>query len=837
MAFHSFCLVLWISGAVAIWRRFTTCHVGGSVLRHGSVHILIFVAMISGPVMASAMKDSTDYIHCTNKIYDKSVQSGRITSPGFPNYFEPNKCYLWSIYLRPGSNITIMFNLLEIPKLGDSCGSYLAIGPSPQRIMCGRAGAATVAPYTSNHELVWIRFFTTNTSTPGKGFDLEFVSSPVPAQNCLGDQFLCVNSKCILKNWTCNGLSECGDNSDEIRCPTHYNGSECGTGQFLCKSIENWKMECFSNSNRCDGKQNCFDGSDEQNCEHASVCGEVFNKQLGHITSPLYDRKSTYPKNINCNWTVHVNPGHVVQFRFVAFDLAPTSGSDIETDSGDSITFFNGPNGMDGMIGRYSFYHKPPKTVESSSNRVLIKFHAGLDVMDMLKRGFNMSFQQKGTCLPSQSKCDNEEDCYNPIDKCDGLWDCPRHGADERGCDKCDLMKFPCGSSNQCYTESEHCDGMGVCFDNKDEMNCTPDVCNTNNGTFLCQNFRCIYESWLCDGRDDCGDNSDELYCAVPSVRVILAAVVGSLVCALLLVIAIGCIIRLFSVRFHEHHGGSRYETPMSRIQAEFMRRQAPPTYTEAMRTSRPFSEFIASVRSAGNHLRGNRSRSGSDVDLLVPSSGDEENDNAGIAVITINQNADAEEAQVESPRRPSNTSDITVSSSDSSLIVIDSSEPGPSNATYDRELDEELSPNLTSCIDISSASSSGTTVQWTREIVSTSNPDLAADANENPPCNGESSCSRNSYCDSAETDDDSLLDVFGSSGDVNTEVEVSGGSRTERPEDDGMTLSASCLQASVEPDQGLEPHPGDMDTARDTDTSPDTAVGEIDDVQNLPKV
>jgi hypothetical protein len=33
---------------------------------------------------------------------------------------------------------------------------------------------------------------------------------------CEKNQFLCDNKKCIPESWKCNGLNDCGDNSDEI---------------------------------------------------------------------------------------------------------------------------------------------------------------------------------------------------------------------------------------------------------------------------------------------------------------------------------------------------------------------------------------------------------------------------------------------------------------------------------------------------------------------------------------------------------------------------------------------------------------------------------------------
>lgn len=65
---------------------------------------------------------------------------------------------------------------------------------------------------------------------------------------------------------------------------------------------------------------------------------------------------------------------------------------------------------------------------------------------------------------------------------------------------------------------------------------------------------RCVFESWRCDGQVDCKDATDELNCTVILPRkVITAATVGSLVCGLLLVIAMGCTCKLYSLRTREY--------------------------------------------------------------------------------------------------------------------------------------------------------------------------------------------------------------------------------------------------------------------------------------------
>jgi len=70
-----------------------------------------------------------------------------------------------------------------------------------------------------------------------------------------------------------------------------------------------------------------------------------------------------------------------------------------------------------------------------------------------------------------------------------------------------------------------------------------------------------------------------------------LSAVVGSLSCALLLVIALGITYRF--VCLPSNHRTSRHISPITAIEEQiYAQRSAPPQYQEAMATSRPFDEY-----------------------------------------------------------------------------------------------------------------------------------------------------------------------------------------------------------------------------------------------------
>ncbi|XP_033754914.1 low-density lipoprotein receptor-related protein 12-like [Pecten maximus] len=574
-----------------------------------TVSVLYLINLLGSCVRSQ----STDI--CKSEEYNKD--HGTITSPDYPSPYPTNLCKDWFITGNTNDVITISFKAFDVETgiLGSCDRDFLEIGPDPKIKVCGEISNIPRV-YISKTKHVRIHF-NSDYMTTGAGFELMYIMGPLITRKCTQDRFRCRSGKCIYKEWKCNGLTECEDNSDETNCPHEATSTippmatthTCTNSSLLCQDMETGRNRCIPKAQWCDGVKDCLYGEDEDSKLCPSFkCNSHIDSETGFVVSPNFPHD--YPNNLSCIWTIHVQDTSAqVQLRFVNFELQSEAGTDF-------LTVYDGTHLKGKVIGvYYGGLADVPTLLESTTNYVTLKFQTN---NVRAESGFNITFQKKGVCLPDQSSCGAlEKDCY-PIDKrCDGVWNCHIHGGDEKGCGACDKDHFRCGlkGSHQCYEEKQRCNGISRCAELDDELNCNPVLCGSHNGTFLCDNKRCIYETWKCDKTNDCGDNSDEIDCPRSTNLITIAAVAGSLICALLLVVAMGCTCKLYNLRMQQFHG-PRHETPLTRMYTEFMRRRAPPPYHEAMLTSRPYDEVRQELaeqsnqsETSGSHSRRHRRR------------------------------------------------------------------------------------------------------------------------------------------------------------------------------------------------------------------------------------
>nr|XP_039255701.1 uncharacterized protein LOC120332508 [Styela clava] len=323
--------------------------------------------------------------------------------------------------------------------------------------------------------------------------------------------------------------------------------------------------------------------------------GDIVINSYTFLTSPKY------PTSVfNCAWTILVRESvsdQPLQIQLTNWFIQNSAAS---------LEIYDSRGGK--FLARFDESTSADKAtnvvITTTGPHAYVSFYS--DTLGIGKADFNATVKIKGYCTPGTLPCGDGMNCYSHEQICNSQQDCST-GYDELGCGDCKATQFWCGREDgSCYNRDQRCNGFKDCPRSlQDETNCR--ICGP--GSFLCKSdSKCIYERWRCDGDFDCSDKSDEQDCDyTASRRVITAAVIGSLVCSLLLVIALGCTCKLYSLRA-SHHRYSHHQyraTPLTRVERELFQRQAPPTYD--MTISGTSTESASSTRSQRQRRRRNR--------------------------------------------------------------------------------------------------------------------------------------------------------------------------------------------------------------------------------------
>uniref|UniRef100_A0A4W6G670 Low density lipoprotein receptor-related protein 10 n=1 Tax=Lates calcarifer TaxID=8187 RepID=A0A4W6G670_LATCA len=366
---------------------------------------------------------------------------------------------------------------------------------------------------------------------------------------CPVTSFECLGGRCLPLSWRCNGQVEClgegpGIGTDEQDCDAEVETPQ--PPKRRSTQAEETQRETYTEINHDRDSDRHKPVDKTWSSDRSWPCGGLLQTFYGTFSPPAIRNSALY-----CVWTLDPQDSRPLRLDLQQLVLG----------HGDRLTIYNREQGNGDVI----------KTITSTSNykSVQVESHTGLlsMVYETLPgsegSGFNATFHVGSYCPPWEGRCGGASGgCFTQEQRCDGKWDCPETGKDEEGCRGCSPNQFACGMTGQralppshfsgrpvCYPVTERCNYQLYCADGRRRADCT--VCQP--GTFHCDSDRCVFESCL--------------------------------VCGLLLVIAMGCTCKLYSLRTREY---SMF-APISRQEAELIQQQAPPSYGQLIaRASSP---------------------------------------------------------------------------------------------------------------------------------------------------------------------------------------------------------------------------------------------------------
>nr|XP_020668309.1 low-density lipoprotein receptor-related protein 3 isoform X4 [Pogona vitticeps] len=257
---------------------------------------------------------------------------------------------------------------------------------------------------------------------------------------------------------------------------------------------------------------------------------EQHTERRGVIYSPSWPLN--YPPAVNCSWYIQGDRGDVITISFKNFDLEDSPKCSVDW-------LMIGPSSK---REEYKVCGSliPPSFI-SARDHIWIFFHSDASSSGQAQ-GFRLSYVRGRI---GQANCQSDE--------------------------------FHC-LNGKCIPSTWKCNSMDECGDNSDEKNCTvpPTEAQTSicpSGTFQCSiahSTKCLLNELKCNSVKDCSDGSDEENCPDLSCGKRLGNFYGSFASPDL---------------FHSDHSRAdlrctwAFETQMTRLEAEFVRREAPPSY------------------------------------------------------------------------------------------------------------------------------------------------------------------------------------------------------------------------------------------------------------------
>ncbi|CAN0058313.1 unnamed protein product [Bubo scandiacus] len=183
-----------------------------------------------------------------------------------------------------------------------------------------------------------------------------------PQQPCLPGQWQCRNRVCIMAEWKCNGIDDCGDSSDEDVC------APCPQGMVRCD-----EGKCILESLMCNDEDDCLDGTDEP-----STCGRSCFVRNGGCAEMCTDTHWGVQCSCGAGWALQADGQSCADVDECSLEYSPCSQLCSNSPGAFSCTCLQG----------YTLWHGTTCEVADNGTQILVAVGQDLALLDVRTQAY-----------------------------------------------------------------------------------------------------------------------------------------------------------------------------------------------------------------------------------------------------------------------------------------------------------------------------------------------------------------------------------------------------------------------------------------------------------------